>query len=137
MPGTCVIGLQWGDEAKGKLVDILTEDHPIVVRYQGGGQVFIHSAVVVGDDVLRVGSLAMAKVIKDRSRADEGLKATEAYGPAQGAERARLRRATVAAACARKAAEVNLRMARQAEELVDRPPGLKAFFAKKVEADEG
>ena len=36
MPGTCVIGLQWGDEAKGKLVDILTEDHSIVVRYQGG-----------------------------------------------------------------------------------------------------
>ncbi|MFM8890420.1 MAG: adenylosuccinate synthase [Planctomycetia bacterium] len=36
MPGTCVIGLQWGDEAKGKLVDILTEDHAIVVRYQGG-----------------------------------------------------------------------------------------------------
>ena len=36
MPGTCVIGLQWGDEAKGKLVDILTEDHGIVVRYQGG-----------------------------------------------------------------------------------------------------
>ena len=36
MPGTCVIGLQWGDEAKGKLVDILTEDHDIVVRYQGG-----------------------------------------------------------------------------------------------------
>jgi len=36
VPGTCVIGLQWGDEAKGKLVDILTEDHPIVVRYQGG-----------------------------------------------------------------------------------------------------
>ena len=36
MPGTCVIGLQWGDEAKGKLVDILTEDHEIVVRYAGG-----------------------------------------------------------------------------------------------------
>ncbi|MFM8284648.1 MAG: adenylosuccinate synthetase, partial [Planctomycetaceae bacterium] len=36
MPGTCVIGLQWGDEAKGKLVDILTEQHDIVVRYQGG-----------------------------------------------------------------------------------------------------
>jgi adenylosuccinate synthase len=33
---TCVIGLQWGDEAKGKLVDILTEQHDIVVRYQGG-----------------------------------------------------------------------------------------------------
>ncbi len=36
MPGTCVIGLQWGDEAKGKLVDILTEQHDLVVRYAGG-----------------------------------------------------------------------------------------------------
>ncbi|MGQ9575863.1 MAG: adenylosuccinate synthase [Thermoguttaceae bacterium] len=36
MPGTCVIGLQWGDEAKGKIVDLLTEEHEIVVRYQGG-----------------------------------------------------------------------------------------------------
>jgi adenylosuccinate synthase len=31
-----VIGLQWGDEAKGKLVDLLTDEHEIVVRYQGG-----------------------------------------------------------------------------------------------------
>ncbi len=36
MPVTCVIGLQWGDEAKGKIVDLLTERHDIVVRYQGG-----------------------------------------------------------------------------------------------------
>ena len=36
MSVTCVIGLQWGDEAKGKLVDLLTDDHQIVVRYQGG-----------------------------------------------------------------------------------------------------
>ncbi|MGC3969857.1 MAG: adenylosuccinate synthase [Pirellulales bacterium] len=36
MPGTCVIGLQWGDEAKGKIVDLLTENHDMVVRYQGG-----------------------------------------------------------------------------------------------------
>ncbi len=36
MPGTCVIGLQWGDEAKGKIVDLLTGQHEIVVRYQGG-----------------------------------------------------------------------------------------------------
>lgn len=33
---TCVIGLQWGDEAKGKIVDLLTAEHEIVVRYQGG-----------------------------------------------------------------------------------------------------
>ncbi len=36
MPATCVVGLQWGDEAKGKIVDLLTEQHDIVVRYQGG-----------------------------------------------------------------------------------------------------
>jgi len=34
--GTCVIGLQWGDEAKGKIVDLMTEDHQIVVRSLGG-----------------------------------------------------------------------------------------------------
>jgi adenylosuccinate synthase len=33
---TAVIGLQWGDEAKGKIVDLLTDQHQIVVRYQGG-----------------------------------------------------------------------------------------------------
>ncbi|NBW85695.1 MAG: hypothetical protein EBR23_02410, partial [Planctomycetia bacterium] len=47
MPGTCVIGLQWGDEAKGKLVDILTGDHDIVVRYQGGANAG-HTVVSAG-----------------------------------------------------------------------------------------
>ncbi|MDO4558202.1 MAG: adenylosuccinate synthase [Planctomycetia bacterium] len=36
MAGTCVIGLQWGDEAKGKIVDVLTQENRMVVRYQGG-----------------------------------------------------------------------------------------------------
>ncbi len=36
MASTCVVGLQWGDEAKGKIVDLLTGDHHIVVRYNGG-----------------------------------------------------------------------------------------------------
>lgn len=36
MSCTCVVGLQWGDEAKGKIVDILAEDHDFVVRYNGG-----------------------------------------------------------------------------------------------------
>jgi adenylosuccinate synthase len=36
MACTCVVGLQWGDEAKGKIVDLLTEEHDIVVRYNGG-----------------------------------------------------------------------------------------------------
>src|SRR5215475_13487252 len=36
MPGTCVVGLQWGDEAKGKIVDLLGDGFDIVVRYNGG-----------------------------------------------------------------------------------------------------
>lgn len=34
----CVIaGINWGDEGKGRMVDLLTEDYDVVVRYQGGG----------------------------------------------------------------------------------------------------
>jgi adenylosuccinate synthase len=33
---TCVVGLQWGDEGKGKIVDLLTEHADVVVRYCGG-----------------------------------------------------------------------------------------------------
>jgi adenylosuccinate synthase len=33
---TAVVGLQWGDEGKGKIVDLLTEHFDIVVRYAGG-----------------------------------------------------------------------------------------------------
>src|SRR5262245_65316586 len=36
MASTCVVGLQWGDEAKGKIVDLLTEQHDFVIRYNGG-----------------------------------------------------------------------------------------------------
>lgn len=36
MSCTCVVGLQWGDEAKGKIVDLLTPRHDFVVRYNGG-----------------------------------------------------------------------------------------------------
>ena len=52
MPGKCVIGLQWGDEAKGKLVDLLTEGKDLVVRYQGGANA--GHTVVIGDDVYKL-----------------------------------------------------------------------------------
>lgn len=32
-----IVGINWGDEGKGRMVDLLTEDYDIVVRYQGGG----------------------------------------------------------------------------------------------------
>ena len=35
---TCaIVGINWGDEGKGRVVDLLTADHDIVIRYQGGG----------------------------------------------------------------------------------------------------
>ena len=43
----CVVGLQWGDEGKGKVVDILAEQSDMVVRY-GGGSNAGHT-VVIGD----------------------------------------------------------------------------------------
>jgi adenylosuccinate synthase len=47
-----VIGLQWGDEAKGKLVDLLTEGRDLVVRYQGGANA--GHTVVIGDEVYKL-----------------------------------------------------------------------------------
>lgn len=55
MPGTCVIGLQWGDEAKGKIVDLLTLRHDIVVRYQGGANA--GHTVVIGDQTFKLSLL--------------------------------------------------------------------------------
>jgi adenylosuccinate synthase len=43
----CIVGLQWGDEGKGKVVDILAEHSDIVVRYSGGSNA--GHTVVVGD----------------------------------------------------------------------------------------
>jgi len=48
MPVTVVVGAQWGDEGKAKVIDLLARDHSVVARYQGG-----HNAghmVVVGSE---------------------------------------------------------------------------------------
>ena len=37
MTNCVIVGVNWGDEGKGRMVDLLTEDFDIVVRYQGGG----------------------------------------------------------------------------------------------------
>src|SRR3954463_4981232 len=36
MPGIVIVGVQWGDEGKGKIVDLLAERADMVVRFQGG-----------------------------------------------------------------------------------------------------
>lgn len=45
---TAVIGLQWGDEGKGKVVDLLARDHDVIVRYNGGANAG-HSIVIGGE----------------------------------------------------------------------------------------
>lgn len=36
MANTVLIGAQWGDEGKGKIIDVLARDADIVLRFQGG-----------------------------------------------------------------------------------------------------
>ena len=47
MTNKAVIGLQWGDEGKGKIVDFLSEDFDLVARYQGGNNAG-HTVIVEG-----------------------------------------------------------------------------------------
>ena len=37
MSNCAIVGINWGDEGKGRMVDLLTEKYDVVVRYQGGG----------------------------------------------------------------------------------------------------
>jgi adenylosuccinate synthase len=48
VPGTVIVGTQWGDEGKGKLTDLLTKQMKVVVRYQGGHNAG-HTIVVDGE----------------------------------------------------------------------------------------
>ncbi|MDI6774739.1 MAG: adenylosuccinate synthase [Verrucomicrobiota bacterium] len=48
MPITALVGAQWGDEGKGKIIDVLTEEADMVVRYQGGNNA--GHTVKIGDE---------------------------------------------------------------------------------------
>jgi adenylosuccinate synthase len=52
VPATVVVGLQWGDEGKGKTTDLLAESVSMVVRYQGGDNA--GHTVVIGDAVFKL-----------------------------------------------------------------------------------
>jgi adenylosuccinate synthase len=51
MPGLVVVGAQWGDEGKGKVVDLLAERADVVIRYQGGNNA--GHTIVRGDEVFK------------------------------------------------------------------------------------
>jgi adenylosuccinate synthase len=52
MPATVIVGLQWGDEGKGKTTDFLAEQVAVVVRYQGGDNA--GHTVVVGEETVKL-----------------------------------------------------------------------------------
>src|SRR5918911_1114195 len=49
MPGIVIVGAQWGDEGKGKIVDLLAERADAVIRFQGGNNAG-HTIVRDGDE---------------------------------------------------------------------------------------
>lgn len=89
-PASAVVGLQWGDEGKGKLVDLLAPAHDAVVRYNGGANAG-HTVVVGGQryalhlvpsGILAPNALAIIGngVVVDPERLIEELDALSARG---------------------------------------------------------
>ena len=52
MPATVVVGAQWGDEGKGKIVDLLAQSSDVVCRYQGGPNA--GHTIIVGTETFKI-----------------------------------------------------------------------------------
>ena len=69
MPAYVIVGMQWGDEGKGKIVDLLAKDSDCVVRFQGGNNAG-HTVVFAGKEfvlhLLPSGILEKGIKIKNR-----------------------------------------------------------------------
>lgn len=89
MPGTVVVGTQWGDEGKGRLTDVVAKEHSVVVRYQGGhnaghrivvdgeefslqlvpsGVLYSHTTPVIGNGVVVDPEVLLAEIAKLEAR---------------------------------------------------------------------
>jgi adenylosuccinate synthase len=55
VPATVIVGAQWGDEGKGKIVDLLAQEADLVCRYQGGPNA--GHTVVVGEETYKIRQL--------------------------------------------------------------------------------
>ena len=55
MPATVIVGAQWGDEGKGKIVDLLAQHSDVVCRYQGGPNA--GHTIVVGNETYKIRAL--------------------------------------------------------------------------------
>ena len=54
---TSIVGINWGDEGKGRMVDLLSQKYDVVVRYQGGN---IHRCTVTATRTCLVNSCVTA-----------------------------------------------------------------------------
>ena len=90
MPNVVVVGAQWGDEGKGKIVDWLSEQADVVVRFQGGHNAG-HTLVVDGvtyklsllpSSIVRPGKLAVIGngVVLDPNALVEEIERVSAQG---------------------------------------------------------
>src|SRR3954447_9415486 len=60
VPATVIVGAQWGDEGKGKIVDLLAQDSDLVCRYQGGPNA--GHTIVVGEETYKIRALPIGIV---------------------------------------------------------------------------
>jgi adenylosuccinate synthase len=70
MPATVIVGAQWGDEGKGKIVDLLAQDADLVCRYQGGPNA--GHTIVVGDDTYKIRQIPSGIVARKASAIGAG-----------------------------------------------------------------
>ena len=70
MANVVIVGTQWGDEGKGKIVDLLAETADMVVRFQGGNNAG-HTMVVEGEQFISIRNIA-EKDLRYRKRCRRG-----------------------------------------------------------------
>jgi adenylosuccinate synthase len=70
VPATVIVGAQWGDEGKGKIVDLLAQDSHLVCRYQGGPNA--GHTIVVGGETYKIRQIPSGIIAGKRSAIGAG-----------------------------------------------------------------
>jgi len=70
VPATVIVGAQWGDEGKGKIVDLLAQESDLVCRYQGGPNA--GHTVVVGEETHKIRQIPTGIIAGKRSAIGAG-----------------------------------------------------------------
>ena len=71
MPGLVIVGAQWGDEGKGKIVDLLADSSDVIVRFQGGnnaGHTIVRDGEKFKFHLIPSGILHAGQGLRDRQR---------------------------------------------------------------------